>query len=43
MRLENKVAVVTGAGQGIGKAIAARFVREGAALRHRRGRGRLGF
>ncbi len=30
MRLENKVAIVTGAGQGIGKAIAARFVREGA-------------
>jgi len=30
MRLENKIAVVTGAGQGIGKAIAARFVREGA-------------
>ena len=30
MRLENKVAIVTGAGQGIGKAIADRFVREGA-------------
>ena len=30
MRLQNKVAIVTGAGQGIGSAIAARFVREGA-------------
>lgn len=32
MRLENKVAVITGAGQGIGQAIAARFAREGARL-----------
>ncbi len=30
MRLENKVAIVTGAAQGIRKATAARFVREGA-------------
>ena len=30
MRLENKVAVVTGASSGMGKAIAERFVKEGA-------------
>lgn len=30
MKLENKVAIVTGAGQGIGKAAAKRFVEEGA-------------
>jgi len=30
MRLENKVAIVTGAGQGIGEAYARRFAREGA-------------
>ena len=29
MRLENRVAIVTGAAQGIGKAIAAAFVDEG--------------
>jgi short-subunit dehydrogenase len=30
MKLENKVAIITGASEGIGKAIAERFVREGA-------------
>ncbi len=32
MRLENKVAIVTGSATGIGKAIAIRFAREGAAV-----------
>lgn len=32
MRLENKIAVVTGASRGIGKAIAAGFVKEGATV-----------
>ena len=30
MRLENKVAIVTGGSQGIGEAIARRFAKEGA-------------
>ena len=32
MRLKNKVAIVTGAGGGIGRAIAERYGREGAAV-----------
>ena len=32
MRLSNKVAIVTGAGAGIGEAIAVRFAEEGAAV-----------
>ena len=32
MRLENKVAVVTGGGSGFGTGIAVRFAEEGAAL-----------
>ena len=30
MKLENKIAIVTGAGSGMGKAIAALFAKEGA-------------
>ena len=30
MRLQNKVAIITGAARGIGKAIAERYVKEGA-------------
>jgi NAD(P)-dependent dehydrogenase (short-subunit alcohol dehydrogenase family) len=32
MRLQNKVAIITGAGTGIGEAIAHKFAREGARL-----------
>ncbi len=32
MRLENKVAIVTGAASGFGRGIAERFVEEGAAI-----------
>jgi NADP-dependent 3-hydroxy acid dehydrogenase YdfG len=32
MRLENKVAIITGAGQGIGAATARRFAQEGASV-----------
>jgi NAD(P)-dependent dehydrogenase (short-subunit alcohol dehydrogenase family) len=32
LRLENKIAIVTGAGQGIGKAIAIGLAKEGASV-----------
>ena len=37
MRLQEKVAIITGAASGIGQAIAASFVREGASLGGTRG------
>ena len=36
MRFEDKVVVITGAGRGIGYALAERFASEGATDRHRR-------